>query len=146
MIFISCRPSFGFPGCHDRLGGGIQPSAYLNPFQNLQGPALDVFKMTWVETIIFFDRQYVFAVEMAFKSLRYFCPADDPFSLSTGLLVSISRYLLVSFSDLYFCWAKSSKRGKWFDVTTAAFFALQVIYFAGWVNYYWNRLKPTAFF
>jgi hypothetical protein len=29
------------------------------------------------------------------------------------------------------------KRGKWFDLTTATFFALQVIYFAGWVNYYW---------
>ncbi len=34
--------------------GGIQPSAYLNPFQNLKGPALDVFKIDLVLTLLFF--------------------------------------------------------------------------------------------
>jgi hypothetical protein len=57
-------------------------------------------------------------------------------ALSTGLLVSISRYLLVSF-PVFILLGEKLKRGKWFDLTTAVFFALQVIYFAGWVNYYW---------
>ena len=57
-------------------------------------------------------------------------------ALSTGLLVSISRYLLVSFPIFIFLGDKL-KRREWFDFATAVFFALQVIYFAGWVNYYW---------
>ena len=116
--------------------GGIQPSAYLNPFQNLSGPALDVFKIDLVLTVLFFIASFYLFWKWPVKAYGIFALLMIVLAASTGLLVSISRYLLVSFPIFIFL-GKKLKRGKWFDIATAVFFALQVIYFAGWVNYYW---------
>jgi hypothetical protein len=116
--------------------GGIQPSVYLNPFQNLQGPALDVFKIDLVLTLIFLIGSIYLLWKWPLKAYGIFALLMILLALSTGLLVSISRYLLVSF-PIFILLGEKLKRGKWFDLTAAAFFALQVIYFAGWVNYYW---------
>jgi hypothetical protein len=116
--------------------GGIQPSAYLNPFQNLQSPALDVFKIDLVLTLVFLIAASYLLWKWPLKAYGIFALLMILLALSTGLLVSISRYLLVSF-PVFILLGEKLKRGKWFDLTTAVFFALQVIYFAGWVNYYW---------
>jgi hypothetical protein len=116
--------------------GGIQPSAYLNPFQNLKGAGLDVFKIDLVLTILFLIASFYLIWKWPVKAFGIFSLLMILLALSTGLLVSISRYLLVSF-PVFILLGEKLKRGKWFDFTTAAFFALQVIYIAGWVNYYW---------
>ena len=116
--------------------GGIQPSAYLNPFQNLQGPALDVFKIDLVLTILFLIASFYLLWKWPIKAYGIFALLMILLALSTGLLVSISRYLLISF-PIFVLLGEKLKREKWYDLTIAVFFALQVIYFAGWVNYYW---------
>ena len=116
--------------------GGIQASVYLNPFQNLQGASLDVFKIDLVLTVIFLLGSIYLLLKWPLKAYGIFALLMILLALSTGLLVSISRYLLVSF-PIFILLGEKLKRGKWFDLTAAAFFALQVIYFAGWVNYYW---------
>jgi hypothetical protein len=116
--------------------GGIQASAYLNPFQNLVGAGLDVFKIDLVLTILFLIASIYLIWKWQIKAFGVFALLMILLALSTGLLVSISRYLLVSF-PIFILLGEKLKRGKWFDLTTAAFFALQIIYFAGWVNYYW---------
>ena len=116
--------------------GGIQPSAYLNPFQNLRGSGLDVFKIDLILTIMFFICSLYILWKWQIKAYGIFAVLMILLALSTGLLVSISRYLLVSFPIFIFLGNKL-KRSEWFDMATAVFFALQVIYFAGWVNYYW---------
>jgi hypothetical protein len=116
--------------------GGIQASVYLNLFQNLQGASLDVFKIDLVLTVLFLIGSIYLLWKWPLKAYGIFALLMILLALSTGLLVSISRYLLVSF-PIFILLGEKLKRGKWFDLTAAAFFALQVIYFAGWVNYYW---------
>ncbi|HUI88044.1 MAG TPA: hypothetical protein VLX61_04905 [Anaerolineales bacterium] len=116
--------------------GGIQPSAYLNPFQNLQGPVVDIYKIDLVLTIVFLIASVYLIWKWPIKAYGIFALLMILLALSTGLLVSISRYLLVSF-PIFILLAEKIRRGRWYDFVTAAFFALQVIYFAGWVNYYW---------
>jgi hypothetical protein len=116
--------------------GGIQPSAYLNPLQNLQSHVLDVFKIDLVLTILFLIAGFYILWKWPVKAYGIFALLMILLQLSTGLLISISRYLLVSF-PIFILLGEKLKRGKWYDFTVAAFFALQVIYFAGWVNYYW---------
>ncbi len=116
--------------------GGIQPSVYLNPFQNLRGSGLDVFKIDLVLTILFFICSLYILWKWPIKAYGVFALLLILLALSTGLLASISRFLLVSFPIFIFLGNKL-KRREWFDMATAVFFALQIIYFAGWVNYYW---------
>jgi len=116
--------------------GGIQPSAYLNPFQNLRGSGLDVFKIDLVLTILFFICSLYILWKWQIKAYGIFALLMILLALSTGLLVSISRYLLISF-PVFILLGHKLKRREWFDMATAVFFALQIIYFAGWVNYYW---------
>jgi hypothetical protein len=116
--------------------GGSQTSIYLNPFRNLQNPALDVFKIDLVLTILFLIASFYVLWKWPVKAYGIFALLMILLGLSTGLLVSISRYLLVSF-PIFILLGEKLKRREWFDLAAAVFFALQVIYFAGWVNYYW---------
>jgi hypothetical protein len=116
--------------------GRIQSGTYLDLFQNLRGPALDVFKIDLILTIVFFICSLYILWKWQIKAYGVFALLMILLALSTGLLVSISRYLLVAFPIFIFLGDKL-KRGKWYDFTIAVFFALQIIYFAGWVNYYW---------
>jgi hypothetical protein len=116
--------------------GGIQPSTYWNPFQNLSGAVLDVFKIDLVLTILFLIASFYLLWKWPIKAYGVFALLMILLPLSEGLLVSISRYLLVSF-PIFILLGDKLKRGKWYDFTVAVFFALQIIYFAGWVNYYW---------
>ncbi|HUH96036.1 MAG TPA: hypothetical protein VLZ89_01670 [Anaerolineales bacterium] len=116
--------------------GGIQPAAYLNPFQNLLGRELDVFKIDLALTILFLICGLYILGKWKIKAYGVYAVLMILLALSTGLLVSISRYLLVSF-PVFILLGQKLKRREWFDLAAAVFFALQVIYFAGWVNYYW---------
>jgi len=116
--------------------GGIQPATYWNPFQNLAGPGLDVFKIDLVVTLLFLAGSVYILWKWPVKAYGVYSLLMVLLALSEGLLVSISRYLLVLF-PIFIMFGDKLKRGKWFDLTAASFLALQVIYFAGWVNYYW---------
>ncbi|HEY9152440.1 MAG TPA: hypothetical protein VIN60_06095, partial [Anaerolineales bacterium] len=116
--------------------GGIRSSTYADPFQNLRGAGLDVFKIDLILTILFFICSIYILWKWQTKAYGIFALLTILLALSTGLLASISRFLLISFPVFIFLGNKL-KRREWFDLTTAVFFALQIIYFAGWVNYYW---------
>ena len=95
-----------------------------------------MFKIDLVLTVLFFIASLYLLWKWPVKAYGIFALLMIVLAVSTGLLVSISRFLLVSFPIFIFL-GKKLKRGKWFDIAAAVFFALQVIYFAGWVNYYW---------
>ncbi len=116
--------------------GRIQSSTYLGPLQNLHGASLDVFKIDFVITILFFLCSLYILWKWPLKAYGIFALLMILIALFTGLLVSISRYLLVVF-PIFILLGEKLKRGRWFELTAAVFFALQVLYFAGWVNYYW---------
>ncbi len=115
--------------------GGVQTS-YADPLQNLRGAGLDVFKIDLVLTILFFICGLYILWKWPMKAYGIFVVMTILLALSSGLLASVSRFLLILF-PIFILLGEKLKSGKWFDLTAAAFFALQVIYFAGWVNYYW---------
>ena len=100
--------------------GGIQPSAYLNPFQNLAGPALDVFKIDLVLTILFFICSLYILWKWPIKAYGIFALLMILLALSTGLLVSISRYLLVSF-PIFILLGEKLKRREWYRFDSGRF-------------------------
>jgi len=116
--------------------GGIQPATYWNPFQNLTGAGLDVFKVDLVLMILFLVASAYSIWKWPVKAYGVYALLMILLAVSEGLLVSMSRYLLVCF-PVFVLLGQKLRGGKWFDLTAAACLALQVIYFAGWVNYYW---------
>ncbi len=116
--------------------GGVQFSMFNNPFQNLTGPSLDVYKIDLVFTILFVVCSIFMLWKWPVKAYGVFALLMCLVPLFTGLLVSISRYLLVAFPVFIFL-GERLRRREWSDAILAVWFALQVIYFAGWVNYYW---------
>jgi hypothetical protein len=54
----------------------------------------------------------------------------------TGLLVSVSRYMAIIFPVFILLGEKLHSRNA-YDSLRAVWFALQIVYFAGWVNHYW---------
>jgi hypothetical protein len=116
--------------------GGVQLGMFNNPLQNLSSPFLDVFKIDLIFTLLFILCGLYILWKWPVKALGIFALLMCVVPLSTGLLVSISRYLSVSFPVFIFLGEKL-KRKQCSDLLLAVFFALQIIYFAGWVNYYW---------
>jgi hypothetical protein len=56
--------------------------------------------------------------------------------ISSGLLVSVSRYLLPVFPVFVFFGKKLENSGM-YEFVRLILFSFQIVYFAGWVNYYW---------
>jgi hypothetical protein len=54
----------------------------------------------------------------------------------SGTSVSMTRYIAVAF-PAFIALTKILKKEIWIYSAAAIFFAIQVIYFIGWVNYYW---------
>lgn len=101
----------------------------------LEAPVLDVFKLDAALLLLFIGC----GVYMLWKYPKAWglytilmCLAP----LSTGLLVSGGRYVLVIFPVFLLLGAVLERRG-WYDLLRALFFTLQILYFAGWVLYYW---------
>lgn len=115
---------------------GRNQSIFTNPFQNLTGPSLDVFKIDLVFLVIFVLCSIYMLWKWPVKAYGIFALLMCLLPVFTGLLVSVSRYLAVIF-PVFIMLGEKLERREGYDFLKAAWFALQIIYFAGWVNYYW---------
>lgn len=70
------------------------------------------------------------------KSMAIFTIVMCIIPVSTGLLTSTARYLAVIF-PVYLMLGEKLSNSRWFNLLCALWFALQVLYFAGYANYYW---------
>ena len=116
--------------------GGVQASILQNPWQNLQGPYLDVYKIDLILIILFLACSIYILLKWPVKAYGIFALIMCIMPLATGLLVSLSRELVVIF-PIFILLGEKLKRREGYTLLQAAWFALQIVYFAGWVNYYW---------
>lgn len=116
--------------------GGVNASIFQNPWQNLQGPSLDVFKIDLILIILFLGCSAYILWKWPVKAYGIFALIMCIMPLATGLLVSLSRELVVIF-PIFILLAEKLRNRNWYDFARAGLFATQIIYFAGWVNYYW---------
>ena len=116
--------------------GGVDAGIFQNPLQNLQGPSLDVFKIDFILIILFLICSIYILWKWPVKAYGVFALIMCVMPLATGLLVSMSRELVVIF-PIFILLGEKLKRREGYLFLQAAWFALQIIYFAGWVNYYW---------
>jgi len=103
---------------------------------NLSGPALDVFKIDALLLLLFLACGVYMLIRWPVKAYGLFVVLVCLMPLSTGLLVSVSRFLAAAFPVFLFLGQKL-KGGAAYQVLTGVWFALQIIYLAAWVNYYW---------
>lgn len=109
---------------------------------NISGPSLDVWKIDALLLAGFLAA----GAWMAFRSggqgqplwraLGVFTLLLCLMPLSTGLLVSVSRFMAVVFPVFLLLGQKLDRPGLFEGVLTVSF-AMQVVYFISWVNYYW---------
>jgi Gpi18-like mannosyltransferase len=107
-----------------------------DPFRNLYGPHLDVFKIDLVIFLFFFLCSLYLLWKWPHKAYGIAALLMCFLPVYTGLLVSVSRYMVIIFPVFILLGEKLENRNV-YDALRAVFFSLQVIYFAGWVNYYW---------
>ncbi len=107
-----------------------------DPFRNLINPWLDVFKIDLVFALLFLACSVYILFKWPNKAYGIFALLMCFLPLSTGLLVSVSRYMAIIFPVFILLGEKVKDRNA-YDAIRAVWFALQIIYFAGWVNYYW---------
>ena len=115
---------------------GRKQDIFTTPWMNLTGPSLDVFKIDLVLGILFIACSIYLIWKWPVRAFGIFALLMCLMPLSTGLLVSLSRYLAVIF-PVFILLGEKLKRVEWYDLLRAGWFALQIVYFAGWVNYYW---------
>ena len=114
-----------------------QDSVFQRTFQYLQNPMLNVYKIDFVLVILFVSCSLYICWKWSVKAYGAFAIIMCVLSLSTGsLLVSISREYVVIF-PVFILLGEKLKRRELYLSLMAVWFALQVIYFAGWVNGYW---------
>ncbi|NPV85941.1 MAG: hypothetical protein HPY45_08035 [Anaerolineae bacterium] len=113
-------------------GGGL----WANLQEVFSTPVADVYKMDVFLWVLFallllwgFRRISAGGMHM-YALLMLIAP------VATGTFFSASRFLVVVF-PIFILLAERLERGFWRWLVLAAFFALQTLYFLGWVNYYW---------
>jgi hypothetical protein len=116
--------------------GRISADNVNDPFRNLYAPRLDVFKIDLVIFLVFLLCSLYLLWKWPYKAYGIAALLMCILPVYTGLLVSVSRYMLIIFPVFILLGEKLENRNA-YDALRAAFFALQVIYFAGWVNFYW---------
>jgi len=105
-------------------------------WENLSAPWLDVYKIDLMFSIVFILISILIFVKWPVKSIGLLSLALSVMPIASGLLVSTSRYLLIVIPVFIFL-AEKIHNQSGYDFLRAIFFTLQIIYFAGWVNYYW---------
>lgn len=115
---------------------GRRQDIFVTPWMNLTGPSLDVFKIDLVLGILFIACSIYLIWKWPLRAFGIFALFMCLMPLSTGLLVSLSRYLVVIF-PVFILLGNRLRRVEWYEFLRAGWFALQIVYFAGWVNYYW---------
>jgi Gpi18-like mannosyltransferase len=103
---------------------------------NISGSALDVFKIDLVLTFLFLAVAIIALKKLPYKALGVYALVMILLPLATGSLVSVSRFLLVNF-PVFLVLGGTLKRREYLLGLIVLWFALQIIYFSGWVNYYW---------
>ena len=116
--------------------GRVNTTILQNLRENLASPFLDVYKIDLVLTLVFIALSLAILVKWPVKSLGMLALSLSVLPVASGLLVSVSRYLLLVF-PVYIYAATKLEKSEAYDAIRLICFALQVIYFAGWVNYYW---------
>lgn len=109
---------------------------FTNIQANLNGPGLDVFKIDLILTLVFILFSVFILVRWQDKFPGFYALSLSSMPIASGLLVSVSRYLLPVF-PVFILWASLFKRDDIYDMFRFLLFSLQIIYFSGWVNYYW---------
>jgi Gpi18-like mannosyltransferase len=109
---------------------------FTNIQDNLNGPGLDVFKIDLILTLVFIVCSVIVLVKWQNKSPGFYALTLSSMPIASGLLVSVSRYLLPVF-PVFILWASLLKRDILYDLLRLFLFSFQIIYFAGWVNYFW---------
>lgn len=105
-------------------------------WENLSAPVLDVYKFDLLFTLIFIAASIFILVKWPVKSVGLLALALSITPIASGLLVSASRYLLLVFPVFVF-FGKRLEKSAFYDPVRVFLFTLQIVYFAGWVNYFW---------
>jgi hypothetical protein len=116
--------------------GRANTNILLNLWENVSSPVLDVFKIDMVFSLLFMAVSIVILVTWPQKSIGLLAVALSVMPVASGLLVSASRYLLLAWPVFIYLGVKLEK-SRYYDPLRAVLFTLQIVYFAGWVNYYW---------
>jgi len=116
--------------------GRVSASNLADPFRNLHGPSLDVFKIDLILFLLFLICSLYLLWKWPFKAYGVFALLLCLLPAYTGLLVSISRYMAIIFPVFILLGGKLKNRNAYIALQVV-WFALQIVYFAGWVNYYW---------
>jgi len=102
----------------------------------LEAPVLDVYKLDALFILLFLACGVYLLVKWPEKSLGVYTILMAAVPVSTGMLISGQRFMLVVFPAFLLLGSKLKSPGG-FELVRGLCFALQVVYFAGWVNYYW---------
>jgi len=114
--------------------------SFQNPFQNwvalisMQQTQIDIIDLTFLLSFLIIS---VFIL-LKFPSKAYgiYCLCMLALPLATGTYVSTSRHLALIF-PVFIMLGDRFKSKHLFDFVTMLFFTLQILFFCGWVNYYW---------
>jgi hypothetical protein len=116
--------------------GRVNSSILVSLWENLSSPVLDVFKIDFIFSLVFIAISIVILIKWPDKTIGLLALALSAMPMASGLLVSASRYLLLVF-PVFIYMGQRLERSRYYDPIRAILFTLQIIYFAGWVNYYW---------
>jgi hypothetical protein len=116
---------------------GRSDSGFLtNIGLNLNSAYLDVFKIDFLLVIFFIFASIYILLKWPNKSYGLLAVSLCVLPLISGSLISIGRFLLVVF-PVFILMGERIKRPDLYDAVRTILFTLQIIYFSGWVNYYW---------
>jgi hypothetical protein len=109
----------------------------------LSGPTLDVYKIDAL-MMLFFIACGVWMLwkrvgpdaRLSWKALGLFTIFMSFMPAMTGMVYSGTRYIAVVF-PVFLLLGEKLERKDWYNLLWAVWFALQILYFAGWANYYW---------
>lgn len=115
-----------------RSGSGILQGWWTN----VSGPGLDVFKIDAALAICFLGWGIYLLITQKDRLWGTISILLVLMPVSSGILVSAARYLAVNF-PVFLAAGKVLKKNAGFEGVFLVSFALQMVYFAGWMNYYW---------
>jgi Gpi18-like mannosyltransferase len=116
--------------------GRANDNPLYNLWQNLSSSYLDVFKIDLLFSLLFIACSIYILIKWPQKSIGLLTLALSVLPIASGLLVSVSRYLLLVF-PVFILAGEKIKNENMEKAIMAVLFTLQIVYFAGWVNYYW---------